>query len=192
MNWFKCSQMPLCPKTWIGRIQLTPVFPSQMHPTQSVFSELHVCMIPQRTNRCVLASCSTQFCSVFFFFLMKIFERLGFKLYSLKSWSEKLLGLQLWVLCKTHISIQAIKSYGMDSKQAAPDLFPETHDILFRAVRLFDVGVSMRLNILHFQNRFGFYCLAWVILWENKKVIRDNVSSKLCVWKTEAIFRECG
>lgn len=78
----------------------------------------------------------------------------------------------------------------MDSKQAAPDLFPETHDILFRAVRLFDVGVSMRLNILHFQNCFGFYCLALVVLSENKKVIRDNVSSKLRVRKTEAIFRE--
>ena len=70
--------------------------------------------------------------------------------------------------------------YGMYSKEAAPDLFPETCNILFRAIRLFDVGVLMRLNILHFQNCFGFYCLALVILWENK-VIKYTVFSKLCV-----------
>lgn len=38
----------------------------------------------------------------------------------------------------------------------------------------------LRLNIFCFQNCFGFYCLDLVVLWENRKIGKNNVSSKLC------------
>lgn len=178
--------MPLW-RTLIGRIQWIPVLPSQMCPVCSVFM-FQVCVITWRTNRCVLSSSWTQFC---FAFLVKIFGEIRLKTLFpevLKweiTWTSTVNSLRNSHFYPGH------QLYGLYSKQTAPDLFPETHNILFRAIRLFDVGVLMRLNILHFQNCFGFYCLALVILWENK-VIKDNVFSELRVWKTEAIFKEFG
>lgn len=46
----------------------------------------------------------------------------------------------------------------------------------------------MRLNIFYFQYCFDFHCLDLVILWENMKVIKDNVSSKLCKFEKQNSF----
>lgn len=46
----------------------------------------------------------------------------------------------------------------------------------------------MRLNIFHFQYCFGFHCLDLVILWENMKVMKDNVSSKLSKFESQNFF----
>lgn len=47
----------------------------------------------------------------------------------------------------------------------------------------------MRLNIFHVRYCFGFYCLDLVILWENMKVIKDNISSKLSKFEKQNCFK---